>query len=1552
MKKILALVLTAGMLVDTMPIPTAQAAQSISAGDELRVHERFNTDWKFVLGNDSGAEKEAYDDLLWSHVALPHSFSIPYDLNQNSFYVGYGWYRKEFTIPQSYLGKRINLEFDGVFQCCSIYVNEQKVTYHEGGYSGFNVDITDYVRYGETNLIAVQVDNKWQPDLAPRGGDHQFSGGIYRDVWLTVTEPVHIDWYGTFVWTPAICNPKYQEGGGTVNILDSYVTDEELAENLEKKQSDVQVITEVTNDSNEAEEVYVTQEVMDAEDTVVATFRSAKETVQAQETSSLIAQSDMISNVKLWSMDDPNLYHVVTKVYSNDVLVDTYDTQFGFRSVQVTTDGFFLNGKRVILDGVNVHQDHGGWCDAVTDGGFYRDVKMIKETGFNFIRGSHYPHDTSFAQACDELGVAFLSEGGQWSIGGFKANDETYGNYTDWFHSAYPMSEEYQVGFDESCTALMENMIRMNRNHPSIIGWSVGNEAFFTDDSTVAKSKALASNMRDRAHLLDPTRKAGIGGTQRKGYNSITVADFAGGNGDGAKAEYTNYELPHLVSEYSSVSAERNDCSPTIEFNYNDIQTEPGSQLKINGNPVYDNDGNPVYQYSLYEGSNYKHNLKDNLPIYLPTGSCGMSKWCMFHHGSIGAKSLRIMGIVDYYRLPLKVWYSYREAKTGIPREDSIEGTATQITLDTNFSYKGQTTLPNDGSDDVQIIVTLKNDQDEWVNDSTDIILEVVDGPGVFPGGKTYTMIDGKTFMDGKGAIEFRSFYSGTTTIKVSAPNRADLEPATLTLKTEDVVGNHTAVEEPEDFMGETIELDNTDSIPEPYVYGKEDAAYNRQTSGTSSSAEGHIPLMAVDGDDTTYWQAEASDKEPYWEIFLENTYDIFKMKVDFGKEEYPFKIERKIPGTETWELISEYNTAEELANRPEEELFAGKTATYVRISFPDMPEGKVPRIYTCSIYGVASKRIPYQMTNTYLSDIPTSDVTVGWGTFRKDLAIGGNPITLGGKVYEKGIGTHADSEVVYHLNGKYTRFQATIGIDDETTRETGSAYFQVYATYYDEISEAEKEVMILNQLIEGTDTKKINISVDQVTKLRLVTDKNGKNSCDHTDWAGARLIGAARDISLTSNTSVAASVETVLDIASGKMTEEEAVEAGYDMNSIDKNQSGSVTAVDALLMLMSGAGNANKVTVLSSSNMTVPVAGETFEANVSLKNKTADSYDCNSVLKVYQEDGTVVAETSDLVTLTKGAAGFSDLSVAVPEDAGTCYATLAVYDGSGLKLSEEQLFAGTAYVYTADEAEENKLAVARDMYAVSKEFTPEMVVTASLTLPTTGANGSEITWTSDNEAVIAADGTVTRPVDADATVVLTATVTKGSVSKTYEIICTVEKEEVIDETQIDLGTAVKTYARGSSFDATNLTDGDIGTKISVNRNDSKNYLAYIVYDAGEGNTFDLQRIVTSCNNGGSKVNVRYYGTNNSKIATTDPTTDSDMTKNEYAGFVEYFSGEDGSMNFLGSVDESSFASGSTDASIIVSDTSETTQYRYLVVALNRWEVTEVSELKVYSSIE
>ena len=184
-----------------------------------------------------------------------------------------------------------------------------------------------------------------------------------------------------------------------------------------------------------------------------------------------------------------------------------------------------MNGGHYNIIGANVHQDHAGWGDAVTRAGIARDVKLIKDCGMNFIRGSHYPHHTHFSAECDKQGLLFWSELCFWGIGG--ANTEGY-----WASSAYPVREEDKEEFEASCMMALQEMIRTNRNHPSIISWSMSNEPFFSDDEVMDDARALTVRLVEESHRLDPSRPASVGGAQRQGFD--VLGDIAGYNGDGA----------------------------------------------------------------------------------------------------------------------------------------------------------------------------------------------------------------------------------------------------------------------------------------------------------------------------------------------------------------------------------------------------------------------------------------------------------------------------------------------------------------------------------------------------------------------------------------------------------------------------------------------------------------------------------------------------------------------------------------------------------------------------------------------------------------------------------------------------------------------------------------------------------------------------------------------------------------------------------------------------------------------------------------------------------
>ena len=265
-------------------------------------------------------------------------------------------------------------------------------------------------------------------------------------------------------------------------------------------------------------------------------------------------QTKEIQAPQLWHPNHPALYKVISSLYHGQELIDRYETAFGFRWFEWTADrGFFLNGEHLYFKGANVHQDHAGWGDAVTETGMRRDIRLVKEAGFDLIRGSHYPHSPAFSQACDEIGMLFWAENAFWGIGGHKGDGY-------WNASAYPVNESDRAEFENSVKAQLKELIHIHRNHPSIIVWSMSNEPFFTAPETIDPMRKLLEETVKLSKQLDPTRPVAVGGAQRPlGEKRIDkLGDIAGYNGDGSYIpEFQQPGMPTVVSEYGSTTADR-----------------------------------------------------------------------------------------------------------------------------------------------------------------------------------------------------------------------------------------------------------------------------------------------------------------------------------------------------------------------------------------------------------------------------------------------------------------------------------------------------------------------------------------------------------------------------------------------------------------------------------------------------------------------------------------------------------------------------------------------------------------------------------------------------------------------------------------------------------------------------------------------------------------------------------------------------------------------------------------------------------------------------------
>lgn len=647
----------------------------------MREYRLLNNNWKFTYGDKVGASPDEIN--RWQDIGLPHSFGIPYFM-EKEFYLGYGTYSKWFELSKEDCKKRILLKFFGAFQKAVVVLNGKQIGEHRGGYTPFLVELTGNIRPGQNHLI-VCVDNLWDATLAPRGGEHQFNGGIYRDMQLILTAYDYIEEDGVFVQTTQLKKEK-----------DSWHAELKIG---------TQVHASEKSDLFEFDSMMLETCICEGKEVLA---RSVEPLVMGN---SEICQSISLTGITPWSPDTPKLYIVVSRVLCNGIECDCVRTSVGIRTVRFDKDeGFFLNGEHFSILGANVHQDHAGWADAVTRSGIRRDIQMIKECGMNTIRGSHYPHHPYFAQVCDEKGILFWSEMCFWGTGGDK--QEGY-----WTASAYPPNESDQTAFEKSCLDQLEEMICTQRNHPSIICWSMCNEVFFTDAPVKDKAKELIRKMVERSHELDPSRPAAVGGAQRDGFD--VLGDLAGYNGDGA-ALYHDPGFPSLVSEYGS-----------------SIETRPGK---------------------------FEPRFTDGTEIDYPWRS-GKILWCGFHHGSI-FDGMGSMGMIDYYRLPLACWYWYREHLAGksAPKPKK-EGTPFQIRLSSDVNR-----FRANGQEDAWICAELLDQEGNPISNEIELTFTVEKGDGIFPTGKTITFSpEKKNMLDGLAAIEFRSWYGGENVIFATA---------------------------------------------------------------------------------------------------------------------------------------------------------------------------------------------------------------------------------------------------------------------------------------------------------------------------------------------------------------------------------------------------------------------------------------------------------------------------------------------------------------------------------------------------------------------------------------------------------------------------------------------------------------------------------------------------------------------------------------------------------------------------------------------------------------
>jgi beta-galactosidase len=443
--------------------PRAQRAPASGAAQSQRQIILFDSDWRFHRGGAQSAEQPGFDDASWRTIDLPHDWSIedlpgtasPFSrdaigqVSAGFTTGGTGWYRKTFVVPEAHRNKRIVIQFDGIYMNPEVWINGTSLGSHPYGYTSFWFDITDHVAFGAPNVLAVKVKNEGE-------NSRWYSGsGIYRHVWMKVVEPVHVAQWGTSV-TTAYVSPA----SATVNIR-----------------------TRVDNQTRSAATVTVTTRIVAAGGAEVG-IASSDQQVGSKGTADVV-QEVVVKNPALWSTESPALYTAVSEVRSSGQLLDKVDTAFGIRSVVFdAAGGFQLNGKPMKLQGGCVHHDHGPLGAKSYDRAEQRRVELLKASGFNAVRCSHNPPAQAFLDACDRLGLLVIDEA-----------------FDMWGDAKNPA--DYSLFFDEWWRRDVESMISRDRNHPSVIAWSIGNEIPGMDEPRVAETaRALAGFVRK----ADPTR--------------------------------------------------------------------------------------------------------------------------------------------------------------------------------------------------------------------------------------------------------------------------------------------------------------------------------------------------------------------------------------------------------------------------------------------------------------------------------------------------------------------------------------------------------------------------------------------------------------------------------------------------------------------------------------------------------------------------------------------------------------------------------------------------------------------------------------------------------------------------------------------------------------------------------------------------------------------------------------------------------------------------------------------------------------------------------------
>jgi beta-galactosidase len=436
------------------------ALVSVSVNAQTNTNARtlnFDDDWKFKLGDYPDAAQVNLNDSSWRTLDLPHDWSIegkfdaknPMGNDGGYLPAGIGWYRKSFNISVDQINKKHSIYFEGVYMNAEVFINDTSLGIRPYGFSSFYYDISSYIKAGK-NSIAVRVDNSQQKNCRWYSGS-----GIYRHVWLIATNSTHIEQWGVAVTTPEV-DGKQAKVSVKVNVL-----------NEDKLPQNVTLSISIFDKKN--------KKMGASQSSLAINAKGSKETIH----------DVVIKSPNLWSPEHPNIYRAEIKIVQNNVVIDTYAVPFGIKKVEYSAEkGFVLNGKHIHINGGCVHHDNGPLGAAAYDRAEVKKVELLKGAGFNAVRTSHNPPSEAFLHACDSIGLMVIDE----TFDGWREEKNTY---------------DYSIYFDKWWKKDTEAMVLRDRNHPSIIIWSIGNEII---ERKTLEAVQTAHKLATLVRKLDPSR--------------------------------------------------------------------------------------------------------------------------------------------------------------------------------------------------------------------------------------------------------------------------------------------------------------------------------------------------------------------------------------------------------------------------------------------------------------------------------------------------------------------------------------------------------------------------------------------------------------------------------------------------------------------------------------------------------------------------------------------------------------------------------------------------------------------------------------------------------------------------------------------------------------------------------------------------------------------------------------------------------------------------------------------------------------------------------------